>query len=59
MKGYKNQILIPYSVREKNYDRKDKTCMLSMKLSLIISMIITVIATIFGYRLITIFTMER
>ncbi len=54
-----NQILIGYSVGEKNYDIADKTCMLSMKLSLIITMIMSLIAIAFRYKLIAIFTVDE
>lgn len=54
-----NQILIGYSVGEKNYDLANKTCMLSMKLSLIITMIMSFMAALFRYKLISIFTTDE
>nr|WP_053071415.1 MATE family efflux transporter [Clostridium novyi] len=54
-----NQILIGYSVGEKNYDMANKTCMLSMKLSLIITMIMSFMAALFRYKLISIFTTDE
>lgn len=54
-----NQILIGYSVGEKNYDMADKICILSMKLSLIITMIMSLTAAVFRYKLISIFTTDE